>query len=72
MPLAIPIQQEVARKTSTPLIPKNSAPHLLRGGMLGSQNRKKESRMAVAKRQGTEKPAKIEQRKTQGRSEDVR
>ena len=34
--------------------------------MLGSQNRKKESRMAVAKRQGREKPAKIEQRKTEG------
>ena len=29
-------------------------------------NRKKESRMAVAKRQGREKPAKIEQRKVQG------
>ena len=34
--------------------------------MLGSQNRKKESRMAGAKRQGREKPAKIEQRKVQG------
>ena len=34
--------------------------------MLGSYNRKKESRMAVAKRQGREKPVKIEQRKVQG------
>ena len=31
-----------------------------------SLNRKKESRMVVAKRQGREKPAKIEQRKVQG------
>ena len=31
MPLAIPVQQEVARKTLTPLIPKNWASHLLRG-----------------------------------------
>ena len=29
--------------------------------MLGSQNRKNESRMVVAKRQGREKPVKIEQ-----------
>ena len=33
------------------------------GLLLGSQNRKKESRMAVAKRQGREQPVKIEQRK---------
>ena len=31
--------------------------------LLGSQNRKKKSRMAVAKRQGGEKPVKIEQTK---------
>ena len=31
MPLAIPVQQEVSRKTSTPLFPKNWASHLLRG-----------------------------------------
>ena len=31
--------------------------------LLGRQNREKESKMAVAKRQGREKPAKIEQRK---------
>ena len=36
MPLATPVQQEVARETSTPLFPKNWASHLLRGGMLGS------------------------------------
>ena len=30
-PLAIPVQQEVARKTSMPLFPKNWASHLLRG-----------------------------------------
>ena len=39
---------------------------------LGSQNRKQESKMAVAKRQGREKPAKIEQRKVRGPSEDLR
>ena len=38
--------------------------------MLGRKNREKESKMAVAKRQGREKPAKIEQRKVKGRSED--
>ena len=31
--LAIPVQQEVARKTSTPLFPKNWASHLLRGNV---------------------------------------
>ena len=34
--------------------------------VLGSKNRKMESRMVVAKRQGREKPAKIEQRKVRG------
>ena len=34
--------------------------------MLSSQNREKESRMVVAKRQGKEKLVKIEQRKIQG------
>ena len=38
--------------------------------MLGRSIREKESKMAVAKRQGREKPAKIEQRKVKGRSED--
>ena len=31
IPLAIPVHQEVARKTSMPLFPKNWASHLLRG-----------------------------------------
>ena len=31
MPLAVPVQQEVVRETSTPLFPKNWASHLLRG-----------------------------------------
>ena len=44
---------------------------------LGSENRKQEFKMAVAKRQGKEKPTKIEQRKVRGprtedRSEDLR
>ena len=51
MPLPILVQQNVARENSTLLYPKNWASHLLRGGMLGSQNRKKESRMVVVKRQ---------------------
>ena len=38
--------------------------------VLGSQNREKESKMAVAKSQGREKPTKIKQRKVKGRSED--
>ena len=35
--------------------------------VLGSQNRKKESKMAVAKRQGREKPEKTEQKKVKRR-----
>ena len=38
--------------------------------LLDSQNRKQESKMAQAKRQGREKPAKIEQTKIKERSED--
>ena len=34
VPLTIPVQQEVARKTSMPLSPKNWVSHLLRGEML--------------------------------------
>ena len=48
-------------------IPKESGLPSLEGGMLGSYNRKQESKMAVAKR---EKPAKIEQRKVKGGSKD--
>ena len=40
--------------------------------LLGNYNRKKESRMAVAKRQEREKPMKIEQRKFWDQSEDLR
>ena len=32
MPLAVPVQQEVARETLMPLFPKNWATHLLKGG----------------------------------------
>ena len=46
-------------------IPKELGISTLEGGMLGSQNRKKGSKMVVAKRQ-REKPIKIEQRKVQG------
>ena len=66
IPLAVPIQQEVARKTSTPLFLKNWASHLLREECYVVRIGKKESRMAVAKRPRREKPAKIEQRKVQG------
>ena len=38
--------------------------------MLGRQSRKHESRMAVAKRRGREKPLKIAQKEVKGRSED--
>jgi len=40
--------------------------------MLGSYNRKNESRMAVAARQGREKPTKIKQRKVRDWSENLR
>ena len=63
-PVTVPVQQEVAIKTLTPLFPKNWAFYLLRGEC--QVVRKKEPRMAVAKRQGREKPAKIEQRKVRG------
>ena len=51
-------------------IPKELGLLSLEGGMLGRQNREKESKMAVAKRQGREKPTKIEQRKVKRRSKD--
>ena len=47
-------------------IPKELGLPSLEGRMLGSQNRKKESKMAVAKRQRREKLMKIEQRKVPG------
>ena len=47
-------------------IPKELGLPFLEGGMLGSWNRKQESRMTEAKRQGREKPAKIEPWKVQG------
>ena len=53
-------------------IPKELGLPSLEGGMLSRENREKESRMAVAKRQGREKPVKIEQRKVEGQSEDLR
>ena len=53
------------RDLSAP-IPKELGPPWLEWGMIGSQNRKKESKMVVAKRQRREKPVKIEQRKVQG------
>ena len=72
MPLPIPVHQEVARETSTPLFPKNWASHLLRGQGEVVRIGKKESRMAVAERQTREKLAKIEQRKVQDLSEDLK
>ena len=47
-------------------IPKELGLPSLEGGLLGSLNRKRESKMAVAKRQRREKPAKIEPRMVQG------
>ena len=47
-------------------IPKELGLPSLEGGVLGRKNREKESRMAVAKRQGRGKPEKIEQRKVPG------
>ena len=67
MPLAIPVQQEVARETFIPLYPKNWASHLSRRGMLGSCNRKnkgvQKGLKVGPKRKRREKPAKIGQRK---------
>ena len=44
-------------------IPKELGLPSLEEGMLGRQNREKESKIAEAKRQGREKPAKTEQKK---------
>ena len=52
-----------SQKDLDALIPKDLGLPSLEGEMLGRQNREKESKMAVAKRQGREKPAKIEQKK---------
>ena len=49
---------------------KRTKPSQRKRNVLGSSNRKQESKMVVAKRQGKEKPMKIEQRKVKGRSED--
>ena len=46
--------------------PKELGLPSLKAGMISSYNRKKESKMVVAKRQRREKPVKIEQRKVQG------
>ena len=62
IPLAIPVQQGVAREAQHP-IPKELGPPSLEGGMLGNLNRKKESRIEVDKRQGREQHVKIEQMK---------
>ena len=43
-------------------IPRELGLPSLEGGVLGRKNREKESRMAVAKRQGRGKPHKTEQR----------
>ena len=53
------------RDPSTPF-PKELGFPSLKAGMISSYNRKKESKMVVAKRQRREKPVKIEQRKVQG------
>ena len=47
-------------------IPKELGLPSLERGMLGSQNWKTESKMAVAKRQRKGKPEKVKQRKVQG------
>ena len=53
-----------SQKDLDALIPKELGLPSLEGGILGSSNRKKESKMVVAKRQGRQKPKKIEQRRT--------
>ena len=58
-PLAIPVQQEVARETSMSLFPKIGPP-------ISWGNRKKESKMAVPKRKRREKSTEIEQSKVWG------
>ena len=59
MPFTIPVQQEVERDLDAP-IPKELGLRSLEGGMLGTQNWKTESKMAVAKRQRRDRPEKVE------------
>ena len=73
MPLTIPVQQEVARKTLTPLFPNNWASHLLGvGGILCRQNRKKESRMTWLKEKEGKSPRKQNKGRSEHQSEDLR
>ena len=60
-----PISAGSSQKYLDAPLPKEVSLPSLEGGMLGSLNREKEPRMGVAKRQGREKPTKIEQRKVQ-------
>ena len=61
-----PISAESRQKDLYAPIPKELGLPSLKGGTLGSQSRKKESRMVVAKRQARENPEKIEQKKVLG------
>ena len=61
-----PIAAESSQKYMDAPIPKELGFLSLEGGMLSIWNRKKKSTLVVAKREGREKPAKIEQRKVQG------
>ena len=55
----------IQRELNAP-VPKELGLPSLEVGMLGSLNRKKESKMVVVKRQRKGKPLKIKQRKVQG------
>ena len=58
-------KQESSRKTSTSAL--LTTPKPLNGSqLLGRSNREKESKMAVATRQGREKPVKMKQKKVRG------
>ena len=63
MPLADPDQQEVARETSVPLIPKNWASHLLRGVFQVVRIGKRSLKWWWQKDKQREKPTQREQRK---------
>ena len=67
MPLAILVQQEVARETLTPLFTMNWASHLLRGECQVVRKGQRSPECQWQKDKERDKPAKMEQKKIHGR-----
>ena len=72
MSFSISAQQEVARETSMPLLSKIGASHLLRGEMLGSWNRKNESKWWWLKDKEGRNPQKWDKGRFEDQTETLR